>query len=85
MTLLHFVQSLGDAPSLRSVTGGMLPRFAQLLGGCSLTFAQSLFIQWFHHIEKWSRTPPIEKSQRSHKYAFLRANGVTLLSLGASS
>ena len=39
MMLLHFAQSLGDAPSLRSVTGGTLPRFAQ-----------SLSIQWFHQI-----------------------------------
>ena len=36
MTLLCFAQSLGDAPLLRSVTGGMLPCFAQSLGRCSL-------------------------------------------------
>ena len=34
--LLRFAQLLGDAPSLCSVTGGMLPRFAQSLGGRSL-------------------------------------------------
>ena len=28
--------------------------------------------------------PLIEKDQRSHKYAFLRASGATLLHLGAS-
>ena len=28
--------------------------------------------------------PLIEKGQRSHKYAFLRASGATLLRLGAS-
>ena len=50
MTLLRFAQSLGgrflaslsrwgDAPSLRSVAGGTLPRFAQ-----------SLSIEWFHQI-----------------------------------
>ena len=37
MTLPHFVQSLGDALSLRSVAGGTLPHFVQSLGGCSLT------------------------------------------------
>ena len=48
MTLLCFAQLLGgcslallscwgDAPSLHSVAGGMLPCFTQLLGGCSLT------------------------------------------------
>ena len=42
MTLPRFGQWLGtlprwgDAPSLRSVAGGTLPRFAQSLGGCSL-------------------------------------------------
>ena len=37
--LPRFAQSLGDAPSLRSVTGETLPRFAQ-----------SLSIQWFYQI-----------------------------------
>ena len=34
--LPRFAQLLGDAPSLRSVAGGMLPCFAQSLGECSL-------------------------------------------------
>ena len=88
--LRHFIQSLGvlltslhhwgDAPLLRSVAGGMLPRFTQSLGGHSLAslsrwgmlpcFDQSLSIHWFHQI--------------APKFTFLRASRATLLRLGAS-
>ena len=86
MTLPRFAQSLGgrslaslsrweDAPSLRSVAGGTLPRFAQSLGD-----APSLRSVTCHSmvptIEKMSWYLLIKEGKLSHKYAFLRANEV---------
>ena len=67
LVLPHFVLShLGSATSLRSVAILVLPHFvlSHLGGATSLRsvalslprFAQSLSIQWFHQIGKWSRT-----------------------------
>ena len=49
MMLPCFAQSLGDAPLLRSVAGGMFPRFAQSLG-VLLGYASSLSFKLFHQI-----------------------------------
>ena len=67
MMLPHFAQLLGDAPSLRSVTGGMLPHFAQSLGdapslhsvtrGTLPRFAQSLGGMLLASLCHWGDAP----------------------------
>ena len=62
----------GDAPSLRSVAGGMLPHFAQLLGGCSLAslsrwgmlprFAHSLGRRSLASLSHWGMLPCFAQS-----------------------